>query len=66
MKNLTHTADITEGKATEAIFNACRGNEKREAKNGVTFCTTVFGHEAVLRDEFGIVVAIADVDEFDC
>ncbi len=65
MMNLTHAATITEGKATEAIFNACRGNEDRAPKGNVTFRVTMTGHEAALRDADGVVIALANVDEFD-
>ena len=65
MMNLTHTAAITEGKAMDAIFNACRDNEDRAPKGNVTFTVTIHGHEAALRDTDGVVVALADVDQFD-
>lgn len=65
MMNLTHTAEITEGKAMEAIFQACRANEARAPKGNVTFRVTIHGHEAALRDANGVVVALADVDQFD-
>jgi inactivated superfamily I helicase len=67
MLNLTHTNAITEGRAMNAIFDACRANEKREPKNGVTFNLLVNGnHEAALRDADGVVVALAEVDALDC
>lgn len=66
MQNLTHAAATTEGKATEAIFNACRANPQRNAKGAVTFRLMANGnHEAALRDNDGVVIAIAHVDEFD-
>ena len=65
MMNLTHTAAITEGKAMQAIFNACRANESRQPKGNVTFTATIHGHEAALRDSEGVVIALADVDQFD-
>lgn len=65
MMNLTHTAEITEGNAMEAIFNACRANEDRAPKSNVTFTVTTNGHEAALRDANGVVVALADVDQYD-
>jgi hypothetical protein len=66
MMNLTHTAEITEGKAMEAIFNACRANEARQPKGNVTFLLMANGnHEAALRDSDGVVVALAEVDKFD-
>jgi hypothetical protein len=67
MRELIHTQDITEGKATEAIFNACRANPKREAKGGVTFRMLADGnqHEAALRNDEGVVIALAYVDQFD-
>ena len=66
MLNLEHTNDITESRATDAIFDACRANEQRLPKNGVTFRLLVNGnHEAALRDASGVVVALAEVDHFD-
>ena len=66
MRDLT-TLNISEGKAMEAIFNACRANEAREPKGNVTFKRFWSGeHEAALRDADGVVVAIAIVDQFDC
>jgi len=65
MQRLT-TMGISEGKATEAIMDACRANESRQPKGGVTFMLCADGsHTAALRDENGIVVALANVDEFD-
>lgn len=66
MHSLTHTKDITETKAMDAIFNACRANPSREAKGNVTFRPTISGHEAALRNAEGVVIALANVDEFDC
>jgi hypothetical protein len=66
MENLEHTNTITEGQAMDAIFDACRANEQRLPKNGVTFRLLVNGnHEAALRDASGVVVAIAHVAHFD-
>lgn len=65
MLNLKHSDAITEGKAMEAIFNACRANPEREPKGNVTFRVTIYGHEAALRDANGVVVALADVDQYD-
>lgn len=61
------TLNISEGKAMEAIFNACRANAKREDKGAVSFRVWGFNseHEATLRDANGVVVAIAIVDQFD-
>lgn len=68
MRDLTHTKDITEGKATDAIFNACRANPERKNTEDVSF--NWYGgsdmYEAVLRNAEGFVVAIAIVDQFDC
>jgi hypothetical protein len=67
MQNLTHTKAITEGKAMDAIFDACRANEKRLPKNGVSFVLLANGnHQACLRDSDGVVVALAEVDALDC
>ena len=66
MLNLEHTNDITEARAMDAIFDACRANETRQPKNGVTFRLLVNGnHEAALRDASGVVVALAEVDPLD-
>jgi hypothetical protein len=60
------TLNISESKAIDAIFDACRANEKREPKNGVTFLPMWNGdYEATLRDQDGVVVAIATVDSMD-
>ena len=74
MQNLTHAPEVTEGMATEAITQACRANEKREVRKGsvggswckVSFTLLADGtHEAALRNADGIVIALANVDEFD-
>jgi hypothetical protein len=64
MRNLT-TLQISEGEAMQAIFDACRDNPERLPKGLVTFRPTINGHEAALRNVYGVVVALADVDEFD-
>lgn len=69
MRNLTYLQEkISEGKAMEAIFDACRANKDRVKTKNVSFRLMAWGgeYEATLRDETGIVVAIAIVDEFDC
>lgn len=72
MQNVKTSVKITEGKATDLIFDACRANEARnEWKNAegyaVTFKLCADGmHEAALRNPSGEVVALANVDEFDC
>ena len=68
MRNLIHTAAITEGKAANMIFDACRANERREAKLNVSFRRFASGNEweAALRDADGVVIAIATVDSDDC
>jgi inactivated superfamily I helicase len=66
MENIQHLPVITEARAIDAIFDACRANETREPKKGVTFRLLVNGmHEAALRDADGVVIAIAHVDRFD-
>lgn len=78
MQNLTFAKDlITETLAIEYILNGCRANEKRETSytthgNGavvvraVSFTRLIDGtHEACLRNEDGVVIALANVDEFD-
>ncbi len=72
MHNLEILKDsITEGKATELIFDGCRDNEKREERQlrdgySIKFYVLIKGCEAVLRDPEGVVVALANVDESDC
>ena len=72
MQNVQTSAKISEGKATDLIFNACRANEARaDWKNAegyaVSFKLRADGtHEAALRDPSGEVVALANVDSFDC
>lgn len=73
MRDLQTT--MKEGKATEIIFKACRDNEKR-APVAVPYCGYGYNvsfklnadgtHEAAVRNFEGTVVAIANVDEFDC
>lgn len=66
MYNLKTLTTVSEDTAMNAIFNACRANEKREARNNVTFHMMTNGHyEAALRDDSGYVVALAAVDESD-
>lgn len=71
MQNLTFAKDlITETLATEYILNGCRANELRYMRRigggKVTFTFLADGtHEACLRNADGVVVALANVDEFD-
>jgi hypothetical protein len=68
MQNLTHTKEITEGKAMEAIFNACRANPGRKNNDKVTFIQYAEGSpvaHATLRNEQGFVIASAMVDQYD-
>ena len=71
MQHLTFAPFVTETFATETIFNACRDNPERNTYNGsgmvrVTFTLLADGtHEACLRNGHGVVVALANVDEFD-
>lgn len=71
MQNVQVTAEISEGKATDLIFNACRANETRaDWKNAegyaVSFRLNADGtHEAALRNPEGVVVGLAVVDSFD-
>jgi hypothetical protein len=66
MYNLKTLTTVSEHAATDAIFNACRANEKREARHNVTFLLMTNGHyEAALRGDDGYVVALAAVDEND-
>jgi hypothetical protein len=66
MRNI-ETFGITESKAIDLIFNACRANEVREPKGNVSFLLMANGdHEATLRNAQGMVVAFATVDKFDC
>lgn len=67
MQNITILAGANEGKATNLIFDACRANKHRINKGDVTFSPLANGnHEAVLRNEEGRVIALAEVDKFDC
>lgn len=72
MQNFQHAATlITEGTAMDLIFDACRGNARRESRVlgafSVTFTESFDGtqHEACLRDDEGVVIALADVDSMD-
>ena len=72
MQNFQHAPTlITEGTAMSLIFDACRGNARRESRVfgafSVTFTESFDGerHEACLRDDEGIVIAHADVDSMD-
>jgi hypothetical protein len=76
MQDLTYISSaITGGAASDVIFEACRGNEARQSRTfhdfgsdfGVTFAPLANGgHQAAVRDASGTVVAMANVDEFDC
>lgn len=77
MQNLTHSPEITETLATEYILNGCRANPTRQTiytmqANGsvivraVSFTLLADGtHEAALRNESNVVIALANVDQFD-
>lgn len=70
MQNLTHAANISESFALETIMNACRANPARETRifkgRAVSFTLLADGtHEACLRDRGNVVVALANVDEYD-
>lgn len=69
MYGIKHTSAITEGKAVDAIFNACRANPDRRDTDTVLFQRATNGEwQAVLLDrpnEFGVIIATAIVDEFD-
>ena len=72
MQHLTHVPEIAEQVAMNLIFDACRSNLRREPRTlrdgyTVTFNLKANGeHEAVLRDASSEVVALADIDGFDC
>ena len=70
MNNLQHTTGITESRAMDLIFDACRSNTNRnDWKNAegftVKFTKVAGAWAAVLRDKFGGFAASAKVDEFD-
>ena len=78
MNSLTFLAgSITETAATEAIFDACRANPERntvfvgkgETKVSFTRLALDVGigqrYEACLRNEEGVVVALANIDDSD-
>lgn len=60
------TKNISEGKAADAIFDACRANEQRVNKGGVDFESHGDGTHMATLHVNGEVVAIAIVDQFDC
>lgn len=73
MRNIMHSPDLTEAKATALMFNACRGNSQRVAVtlNGGEFSASFRllangEHEITVRDKDGTPVAFAVVDKFDC
>lgn len=71
MHNLETHAVITEAKATELIFDACRANPDRTPwanteGYAVNFRPLSKGeYGAYVTNPFGFVVALAIVDEFD-
>lgn len=70
MHSLEHSAAITEGQATNVIFDAARANPKRERRDAGSYVVQ-FSHisgteyRATVRDRSGLSVAIAVIDEFD-
>ena len=67
MINFEHATYITATKAMTLILDACRANEDRQDTRFVRFTRTADGNHCVaLRNEDGIVVATATVDQFDC
>lgn len=57
----------------DVIFDACRANEKRETKTvkgfNVSFAPLDWKeteHRVTVRDEEGVIIAFATVDNFDC
>ena len=78
MQNLEiYAPHITEAKAVEAIFDACRANPERATKRNfekgtcVSFTRLALDvgngqrYEACLRDAGGVVVALATIDDDD-
>lgn len=66
MYDIQHLDGVNEGRNENAIFDACRANEKRENKDGVSFLLLANGdYEATFRNADGIVETIVKVDEFD-
>ena len=78
MQNLKFAAALSEGQATNIIFDACRANETRATwSNGkfevkfdkVTmreYESTNADHRATVFDANGFIVATAYVDRHDC
>jgi uncharacterized protein YoaH (UPF0181 family) len=66
MRAISLAKGVTEGPAINAIFDACRANEKRENRGNVVFRPF---HEdeyfAVLYDADGKRMASAIIDQFD-
>lgn len=64
------TKGMTNDQAMNAIFDACRANEKREDKGLVSFRASGLLEKgeffATLRNTDGAIVATAVVDKFDC
>jgi len=69
--HIEHASNLTEAQAMNIIFNAARGNTKRTTRTvgefTVTFTQFADGncHEAAARDADGVVVILANVDQFD-
>jgi hypothetical protein len=72
MINLEHSPKVTMSTAMGAIFDACRANPNRlPCKFGsytakFNQCADGKKHVAIVRDAEGEVIALAQVDEFDC
>ena len=72
MKNIEHSPKVTLSTAMDAIFDACRSNpDRKPCKVGnytakFNQCADGTQHIAIIRDAEGEVVALAQVDEFDC
>jgi len=72
MRNIMHSPDLPEAKATALMFNACRGNSRRVpvTLNGGEFSASFRllangDHEVALRNKDGVTVALALVDQYD-
>jgi hypothetical protein len=72
MQSIQTIASFPNHTAMSMIFDACRANSARQPRTLETGHSVTFtllangGHQACLRNSSGVVVALANVDEFDC
>jgi hypothetical protein len=66
MHNVRHTKGHASNLNEDKIFNACRANPTFEPRGNVTFRPLVGGNfEASLSNDDGVVVCVAEVDQYD-